>query len=155
MMDGDGVSDAALVEMASVAVPRGERDLAAESMFEYGSRVGFWRLHRIFQERGLPMTVYACAIALERNPPAATAIREAGYDICCHGWRWVEHFKLDEATEREHIRRAVESLERTVGQRPLAGPAATGRASTRGALSWRRAAFSMTATAVLTSSPIT
>ena len=65
------------------------------------------------------MTVYACALALERNPPAATAIREAGYDICCHGWRWVEHFKLDEATEREHIRRAVESLERTVGQRPL------------------------------------
>ena len=75
MMDGDGVSDAALAEMASVAVPRGERDLAAESMFEYGSRVGFWRLHRIFQERGLPMTVYACAIALERNPPAATAMR--------------------------------------------------------------------------------
>ena len=119
MMDGDGVSDAALTEMASTAVPRGERDLAAESMFEYGSRVGFWRLHRIFKERGLSMTVYACALALERNPPAATAIREAGYDICCHGWRWVEHFKLDEATEREHIRRAVESLERTVGQRPL------------------------------------
>ena len=119
MMGGDGVSDAALTEMASTAVPRGERDLAAESMFEYGSRVGFWRLHRIFKERGLPMTVYACALALERNPAAAMAIREAGYDICCHGWRWVEHFKLDEATEREHIRRAVESLERTVGQRPL------------------------------------
>ena len=111
MMDGDGVSDAALAEMASVAVPRGERDLAAESMFEYGSRAGFWRLHRIFQERRLPMTIYACALALERNPPAAQAIKEAGYDICCHGWRWVEHFKLDEATEREHVRRAVESLE--------------------------------------------
>jgi peptidoglycan/xylan/chitin deacetylase (PgdA/CDA1 family) len=119
MMDGDGVSDAALTETASTLVPRGERDLAAESMFEYGSRIGFWRLHRIFQERGLPMTVYACALALERNPPAATAIREAGYDICCHGWRWIEHFKLDEATEREHIRLAVESLKRTVGQRPL------------------------------------
>jgi peptidoglycan/xylan/chitin deacetylase (PgdA/CDA1 family) len=119
MMDGDGVSDAALAEMASIAVPRGERDLAAESMFEYGSRVGFWRLHRIFKERELPMTIFACALALERNPPAATAIREAGYDICCHGWRWVEHFKLDEATEREHIRLAVESLKRTVGQRPL------------------------------------
>ena len=67
MMDRDGVSDAALTELPSAAVPRGERDLAAESMFEYGSRVGFWRLHRIFQERGLPMTVYACALALERN----------------------------------------------------------------------------------------
>jgi allantoinase len=100
-------------------VPRGDRDLAAESMFEYGSRVGFWRLHRIFKERDLPMTVYACALALERNPPTAQAIKEAGYDICCHGWRWIEHFRFDEAAEREHIRMAVESLKRTVGQRPF------------------------------------
>jgi len=119
MMDRDGVSDAALTELSAAAVPRGERDLAAESMFEYGSRVGFWRLMRLFAERGLPMTVFACALALERNAPAATAIREAGHDICCHGWRWVEHFKLDEATEGQHIRRAVESLRRTVGVRPL------------------------------------
>jgi putative urate catabolism protein len=119
MMDRDGVSDAVLTELNAAAVPRGERDLAAESMFEYGSRVGFWRLMRLFAERGLPMTVFACALALERNAPAAAAIREAGHDICCHGWRWVEHFKLDEATEREHIRRAVESLRRTVGVRPL------------------------------------
>ncbi|MCW6511256.1 allantoinase PuuE [Lichenifustis flavocetrariae] len=118
MMDKDGVSDAALTEIPAAAVPRGERDLAAESMFEYGSRVGFWRLHRLFQERGLPMTVYACALALERNLPAGAAIKAAGYDICCHGWRWVEHFKLSEDTEREHIRLAVESLQRTVGQRP-------------------------------------
>jgi allantoinase len=119
MMDKDGVSDAALTEAASVSVPRGDRDLAAESMFEYGSRIGFWRLHRIFQQRQIPMTVYACALALERNAPAAAAIQAAGYDICCHGWRWIEHFKLDEATEREHIRLAVESLKKTVGQRPL------------------------------------
>ena len=119
MMDRDGTSDAALTELNAAAVPRGERDLAAESMFEYGSRVGFWRLMRLFAERGLPMTVFACALALERNAPAAAAIRGAGHDICCHGWRWVEHFKLDEATEREHIRRAVESLRRTMGVRPL------------------------------------
>ena len=78
IMDKDGVSDAALTELPSAAVPRGDRDLAAESMFEYGSRVGFWRLHRNFKERDLPMTVYAW---LERNPPAAQAIKEAGYDI--------------------------------------------------------------------------
>lgn len=119
MMDHDGVSDMALTELASAAVPRGDRDLAAESMFEYGSRVGFWRLMRLFKERNLPMTVYACALALERNAPAAEAIRAAGYDICCHGWRWVEHFKLSETEEREHIRLAVESLQRTVGARPL------------------------------------
>ena len=119
MMDRDGVSDAALTELSSAAVPRGERDLAAEGMFEYGSRVGFWRLMRLFAERELPMTVFACALALERNAPAAAAIRASDHDICCHGWRWVEHFKLDEATEREHIRRAVASLAATVGARPL------------------------------------
>jgi putative urate catabolism protein len=119
MMDQDGVSDAALTELPGSAVPRGGRDLAAESMFEYGSRVGFWRLMRLFAERDLPMTVYACALALERNLPAAEAINAAGHDICCHGWRWIEHFKLSEAEEREHIRLAVASLARTVGSRPL------------------------------------
>jgi len=119
MMDGDGWSDAALTELPNSAVPRGERDLAAESMFEYGSRVGFWRLMRVFAKHDFPMTIYACALALERNPRAAEAIVAAGHDICCHGWRWVEHFKLSEAEEREHIRLAIESLRRTVGARPL------------------------------------
>jgi putative urate catabolism protein len=119
MMDQDGFSDAGLTELPGSAVPRGERDLAAESMFEYGSRVGFWRLMRLFAERQLPMTVYACALALERNFAAAEAIKAAGHDICCHGWRWVEHFKLTEEEERAHIRLAVESLTRTMGARPL------------------------------------
>jgi allantoinase len=119
MTDGDGWSDAALTELPNSAVPHGERDLAAESMFEYGSRVGFWRLMRVFAKRDFPMTIYACALALERNPRAAEAIVAAGHDICCHGWRWVEHFKLSEAEEREHIRLAIESLRRTVGARPL------------------------------------
>jgi allantoinase len=118
-MADDGFSEATLTEMADSSVPRGGRDLAAESMFEYGSRAGVWRVLRLFQERGLPVTLYACAVALERNPELAAAIREGGYDLCCHGWRWVEHFRLDEATERQHITRAIESLERTIGRRPL------------------------------------
>ncbi|MFC3705034.1 allantoinase PuuE [Devosia honganensis] len=117
--DGDGLSDSSLVEMPGSPVARGERDLAAESMFEYGSRVGFWRLMRIFAERDMPMTIYACALALERNRAAADAILSAGHDICCHGWRWVEHFKLTEAEERAHIRRAIDSLKRIFGERPL------------------------------------
>ena len=87
-------------------------------MFEYGSRVGFWRLHRLFQERGLPLTIFGCALALEANPEAAAAIRDAGYDICSHGWRWVKHFELSEAEEREHIARAVASIEKTIGRKP-------------------------------------
>ena len=117
--DGDGRSEAGLTETLASPVRSGLRDLAAESMFEYGSRVGFWRLLRLFRERGLPMTVFGCALALERNPAAAAAIRAAGHDVCCHGWRWVEHFHLSEDEEREHIRRAVASLQQTVGERPL------------------------------------
>ena len=117
--DGDGYSEQALTELAGYDFGPGGRDLAAESMFEYGSRVGFWRLMRLFQERELPVTIFACALALERNPPAAKLIRDGNCDICSHGWRWVEHWKLTEAKEREHVRKAVSSLERTVGERPL------------------------------------
>lgn len=116
---GDARTDGFLTEVTASPVPQGERDLAAESMFEYGSRVGFWRIMRLFAERNLPLTVFACALALEKNPLAAKAIVEAGHDMCCHGWRWIEHFRLDEATEREHIRKAIRSLKETLGQRPL------------------------------------
>lgn len=115
---GDGHSDVFLTEMSQSPVKHGDRDLAAESMFEYGSRVGFWRVLRLFGERNLPMTVFGCALALEQNPDAARAIAAAGYDVCSHGWRWIEHYKLSEAEEREHIARAADSLERSTGVRP-------------------------------------
>jgi allantoinase len=117
--DGDPLTDFALTEIQSSQVRRGERDLAAESMFEYGSRVGFWRILNLFDQRRLPMTFYACAQALERNPAAAEAIRVRDHDICCHGWRWIEHFKLSEAEERADIARAVKSLLETTGKAPL------------------------------------
>jgi peptidoglycan/xylan/chitin deacetylase (PgdA/CDA1 family) len=119
MQDGEGYSESGLTE----AQPRNQiargRDLAAESMFEYGSRVGFWRLLRLFQERRLPLTIFGCALALERNAAAAQAIRAAGCDVCSHGWRWVKHYELSRATERQHIARAVASFTTTVGERPL------------------------------------
>ena len=115
--DGDGFSETALTETG----PQGLqcRDLAAESMFEYGSRVGFWRIHRLFQTRGLPLTVFGCALALERNPAVAQAIVRADYDVCCHGWRWEKHFELTIDQERDRISRAIASLEQSVGRRPL------------------------------------
>jgi putative urate catabolism protein len=113
----DGMSEATLTEVPSSDV-RG-RDLAAESMFEYGSRVGFWRILRQLEERSLPMTVFGCALALERHPPVAAAIRKAGFDVCSHGWRWVKHYELTEAEERDHIQRAIVSQQKTVGERPL------------------------------------
>lgn len=115
--DGDGHSEWGLTEITSSPGVPG-RDLAAEGMFAYGSRVGFWRILRLFGERDLPLTIFGCALALERNPPAAAAIRGAGHDVCCHGWRWVKHFDLSEDEEREQIARAVASIERTMGARP-------------------------------------
>jgi putative urate catabolism protein len=115
----DGVSEATLTESGSSNYGVKGRDLAAEGMFEYGSRVGFWRVHRLFKERGLPLTVFGCALALERNPKVAAAIRESDWDVCSHGWRWIKHYELSEAEEREHIRKAIESMKKTVGERPL------------------------------------
>ena len=85
---------------------RGGRDLAFETMYEFGSRVGIWRLFRLFREREIPATVFGCALALKRNPAVAEALVEAGFDVCCHGWRWEEHFLLSEHEERERIARA-------------------------------------------------
>jgi peptidoglycan/xylan/chitin deacetylase (PgdA/CDA1 family) len=115
--DGDGYSEATLTESGAQGVQG--RDLAAESMYEYGSRVGFWRILRLFQARNLPLTIFGCALALERHPPAARAIAQAGYDVCCHGWRWAKHYELDAAEERDHIRKAVASLQHSVGARPI------------------------------------
>ena len=116
-MAEDGLTEKGLTEMPTSDVK--DRDLGAESMFEYGARVGFWRILRMLEERNLPMTVFGCALALERHPTAAAAIRRAGFDVCCHGWRWIKHYELAEVEERDHIQRAVASLTRTMGERPL------------------------------------
>ena len=116
--DGDGVSESALIEVRASRVPRGNRDLAAESMYEYGSRVGFWRLYELFRSRGLPLTIFASAVALERTPQIAAAIRETDWDICAHGWRWIEHYHLDPATEADHIARAHAEISNILGRAP-------------------------------------
>jgi len=117
--DGDGRTELGLAEAPGGRVPAGHRDLAFETMYEFGSRVGIWRLFRLFGERRLPVTIFGCALALERNPRVAEAIATAGYDVCCHGWRWEEHFGLTEKEERERIARAIASIAKTTGERPL------------------------------------
>jgi peptidoglycan/xylan/chitin deacetylase (PgdA/CDA1 family) len=107
-----------LAEISYVMSPE-YRDLAAESVYEYGSRAGSWRLLRLFDEYGVKATYFAAAVALERNPEVGRWIRESGHEPCSHGWRWEEHWLLDRETEREHIRLAIESIERTCGERPL------------------------------------
>jgi allantoinase len=116
--DGDGFSETYLTEVPGASLGPGKRDLIVESIYEYGSRAGFWRLMRIFAERKLQITVFGAALALERNPQAARAIRDAGYEVCSHGYRWVGFQDMSEAQEREEMRKAVASIEQTIGERP-------------------------------------
>jgi peptidoglycan/xylan/chitin deacetylase (PgdA/CDA1 family) len=95
------------------------RDLCAESVYEYGSRAGIWRLMRLFDEYDVKVTFYACAVALDRNPEVGQWIQEAGHEPCSHGWRWSEHWLFDREQERQHMQWAIESIERTCGERPL------------------------------------
>lgn len=94
------------------------RDLAVESVFEYGSRAGIWRVERLFSEFRLPLTFFACAVALERNPEVAAWIKEAGHEPCCHGWRWEEMWRLSREEERDHMAKAIASMTQTLDQRP-------------------------------------
>ncbi|MGK7950183.1 MAG: allantoinase PuuE [Xenococcaceae cyanobacterium] len=117
--DRDKHSETYLREVPGASMAQGMRDLQVESVYEYGSRVGFWRLLRLFKEKKIKVTIFGAALALERNPEAVRAIVEAGYDICCHGWRWIGYHLVDEAEEREHIQKAIASIQNMTGTRPL------------------------------------
>jgi len=118
-LEGDPASEAFLHEVVGAPATVGRRNLNTESMFEYGSRAGFWRVHRIFTAYGLPLTVYAVAQALERNPEAARAMVDAGWEVASHGWRWIDYMEMTEAEERAHLRRAIEAIEGVTGHRPV------------------------------------
>jgi allantoinase len=117
--DGDPAAERVLSESQPRPWPDGERYLAMETMYEYGSRVGYWRLLNIFDELDVKCTFYACAVALERNRKAAAEMRKRGHDVMSHGWRWEDVALLTREQEREHIRLAVESIKETTGERPL------------------------------------
>ncbi len=96
-----------------------QRDLAVESMYEYGSRAGIWRLFRIFDGAGIPVTFFGSAVALERNPQVAKKLAARGDEVAGHGYRWSNHYEMNREEEREAIRRAVASIQRTCGTRPV------------------------------------
>ena len=118
VLHGDAASEAFLSEIVGAQPIPGQRHMNMESLYEYGSRAGFWRLHRLFTERKVPVTVFAVAMALERNPGAVAAMKAAGWEIASHGYRWIDYQFIDEATERKHLRRAIETHEHISGARP-------------------------------------
>lgn len=108
-----------MTEWGNYAIASDVRNLAMESMYEYGSRVGIWRILDILKEAEIPSTFFACAIALEQNPEVARHAVADGHEICSHGYRWEEVFRLSEEQERRHIRLAIASFEKTCGKRPV------------------------------------
>ena len=119
ILHGDAASEAFLSEIIGAEPLLGVRHLNMESMYEYGSRAGFWRLHRLFTQRQIPLTVYAIAMALERHPEAGKAMVEAGWEVASHGYRWIDYQYVSEATEREHIQKAIAIHTQVIGSRPL------------------------------------
>jgi putative urate catabolism protein len=95
-----------------------DRHLSMEGIYEYGSRVGVWRILREFEKRGLPLTVFGISMALERHPELTAAFVELGHEIACHGWRWVHYQGMDEALEREHMLKGIEILKKLTGEMP-------------------------------------
>lgn len=119
VLHGDAASEAFLSEIVGAEAIHGDRHMNMESLYEYGSRAGFWRLHRLFVDRNLPVTVFAVAMALERNPGVVDAMQKAGWEIASHGYRWIDYQFVDEATERQHLSLALEIHERVCGSPPL------------------------------------
>ena len=117
--DGDGFSETYLSEVPGASLGPNKRDLIVESVYEYGSRAGFWRLMRMFAERDILVTIFGAALALERNPEAARAIAAAGHEVCSHGWRWVGFSDMSIDEERAQMKRAIDSITATIGERPL------------------------------------
>ena len=118
ILHGDAASEAFLSEIVGAQPYAGERHINMESIYEYGSRAGFWRLYRIFQERQLPVTVFAVAMAMQRNPDAIRAMRKAGWEIATHGYRWIDYQSVDEDTERAHLATAIDIHTRICGEPP-------------------------------------
>jgi putative urate catabolism protein len=118
VLHGDGGSEQFLSEMFNPPSFT-ERHMSMEGIYEYGSRVGVWRILREFEKRGLPLTVFGVGMALQRHPELTAAFVELGHEIACHGWRWISYQNLDEATEREHMRLGLDAIEKLTGSRPL------------------------------------
>ncbi|MES2319845.1 MAG: allantoinase PuuE [Pseudomonadota bacterium] len=117
VLHGDPASETFLSEIiGAAAFPM--RHMSMESLYEYGSRAGLWRLLRMFEERRLPLTVFGVSMALKRNPEAVAAFRQLGHEIACHGLKWISYQNVDEATERAHMQEAVQIIRELTGDAP-------------------------------------
>ncbi len=118
ILHGDDASEAFLSEIIGADMLPDVRHISMESIYEYGSRAGVWRLLRLFEKHEIPLTIFAVAMALERHPDVAKAFVEGGHEICSHGYRWINYQHVPEEVEREHMEKAIEIIERLTGEKP-------------------------------------
>jgi len=118
LLHGDNESETFLSEIIGASPFHQARHMNMESMYNYGARAGFWRLHKMFSERQIPVTVFGVAMALERNPEAVNAMLKSDWEIASHGYRWIDYQAIPEAIEREHLQQAIEIHQRVTGYRP-------------------------------------
>ena len=117
VLNGDKDSEIFLSEIIGAKPIKG-RHINMESLYEYGSRAGFWRLHELFQEKKIPITVFGVGMALEKNPEICTAIKDAGYEVASHGWRWIDYQNIKKSEEKKHMKLAIQTHKKIFGERP-------------------------------------
>ncbi len=118
ILHGDKHSETFLSEIIGAQAFR-DRHINMESMYEYGSRRGFWRLHRLFQEKKIPITIFGVAMALERNQEVCEAIKNGNYEVACHGWRWIDYQNVKKSAEKKDMKLAIKTIKKIFGKRPL------------------------------------
>ena len=119
ILHGDAESEAFLSEIVGAIPWLGKRHMSMESIYEYGSRGGFWRILKLFQKKNVPITLFAVAMALDRNPAVVDAVLNEGHEICSHGYRWIDYRDVPFDIEQSHITKAIEIIKRLTGERPL------------------------------------
>ena len=118
VLHGDKHSETFLSEIIGAQAIK-DRHINMESMYEYGSKRGFWRLHKLFQEKKIPITIFGVAMALERNPEVCEAIKNGNYEIACHGWRWIDYQNVKKSVEKKDMKLAIKTIKKIFGERPL------------------------------------
>jgi len=117
ILNGDKNSEIFLSEIIGAKPIKG-RHINMESLYEYGSRAGFWRLHKLFQENNIPITVFGVGMALEKNPDICKAIKDVGYEVASHGWRWIDYQNIKKSEEKKHMKLAIQTHKQIFGERP-------------------------------------
>ena len=118
VLHGDRTSEVFLSEIIGAQPVKG-RHINMESLYEYGSKRGFWRIHKLFQEKKIPITIFGVGMALEKNLEICQVIKESDYEVASHGWRWIDYQKVPRSTEKKHMQMAIKSIEKIFGKRPL------------------------------------